>query len=247
MERNKRRQLVQDLEELLDLVRYDGLLPASGQKPTEDLFQEDAFTRLPLSDASVVDTLKSLADELECPASRSSYEALLGMAAAAEREPPPQPSPVKGEGVESPPQPSPIKGEEVGSEPQTLALPLVVAPEPDPAAVQTTAAPEPVEVLSESLETHDAECLSNEVPLPLAAAETEADSDLDPFELAQTVTSQLMNRLDEHLAEHFPAAVHDSFAEFYFPFSAKVCERLCAEDAQTLVRLMSQEAAHDAG
>ena len=273
MERNKRRLLQQDMEELLDLVRYDGLLPGTAQFPVDGLLADTG----PLTDDAVLETLSALAGELDSAQIRAQFDALLQSHEPAHL--PEQATPVgetMGDAEGSPENSADADTIELAdSAPPVLDTPMPVtesaAESTDPGAT-ADAQPEhprgaPVAVLSESLESHEHEHEhEHEHDIGNAALTTEGQDDLfgrhepgvgiaaspaeealDPFDVAQTVTAQLMNRLDATLAESFPPAVYDSFAEFYFQFSAKVCERLMEEDSHTLIVLMSQEAARDAG
>ncbi|MBI2380441.1 MAG: hypothetical protein HYV16_06785 [Gammaproteobacteria bacterium] len=238
----QRMSLRAELEDLLDQVRYDGLLPGSGlpglgqPRPEADLLAD----ALPLSAALVLERLHDMAQGLDCRAERAAYESLPDWVLPVEAEAPARDEPA------APPLPEALQ-------------PEAQVPPADDASVETLPTAEPVApapaaavaVLSESLAEAEAEPVHEEqvqdVPSQCAEVECQPEAalpdNLDPFELAQTVTAQLMERLDEQLSSQFPPAVYDSFAEMYFQFSTKLCERLSEQEPQQLIRLMSQEAA----
>lgn len=265
MDRHLRHTLQTDLAALANAIRYDGLLPSSGIAIDGDLFENgEALTR-----DSVLEVLHTLVADIDIETDRRQLEALLNpdpeVPALAtdvgdaevdtvgfiETQDPNAPEATHPDtpaaGLES----SPWVDDD---EPEALAAALLAErsesqvdflPETFDGDEPTQPELFEVEIIAEvNRDLGPAHQVDTDDDLGSSAAPTEPP---DVFELAQTVTAQLMNRLDATLAGEFPGAVYDTFAEVYFQFSARVCERLADAAPDELLKLMGQEAARDAG
>lgn len=252
LSREQRRQLTQNLETLLNEIRYEGLLPSSGIA-TDDIGE----TRAPLHDKELLLKLTGLVSEIDIEGARQRVDALLFDTDLPFDTDVPIDTEMENENAES----------SVSASPADLGMPALFNEDNDKTLNELFDAEETITALAsrpvqaDELELNDsattpeapANALAEAITpsetaevqtLAMAFAEpTPEEAAIERMELAQALCVQLMTRLDDTLAEQYPEAVYLSFADFYFQFSAKICDRLAETEREVLLNLLAAETA----